>query len=179
MKYLLSFLLSLPLFAAPSGLYLESNLGAALKNSQSTSTQTLEYKDGFEGAVALGYQLDLWRVELEADYVQNAVDSNSSQNSDLKRQSALLNLYFSGYNDSHFVSTVGIGLGISNLNLDQHSRENLFSYQASFSVGYMFDESWTLSLRYRYFGSSSFSMDGTDYDPLSQNHVTAGLRYLF
>ena len=194
MRFLLSFILATGLYGASSGIYIEGNIGTSLSEDQEINSATYEYDTGALGSLALGYQMDLWRFEVEGTLKQNslkAIKANDTYelSGDLIRQSTLLNVYYNGYNNSNLVSAVGLGCGVSSLTTNNLSvsgqsvpnidADNIFTYQASFSVGYILDEDWTLSFKYIYFRTSEYKIESVTQKEISDNIVTLGIRYLF
>ncbi|MEA2091835.1 MAG: outer membrane beta-barrel protein [Campylobacterota bacterium] len=194
MRLLLSLLLATGLYGTSSGIYIEGNIGTSLSKDQEINSSTYEYETGALGSLALGYQMDLWRFEVEGSHKQNnlsAIKANDTYelSGDLIRQSSLLNIYYNGYNSSNLVSAIGLGCGVSNLKTNNLNvsgvsvkdidANNIFTYQASFSVGYMLDEDWTLSLKYIYFKTSEYEIESVTQKEMSDNIVSLGIRYLF
>ena len=180
-------LLNTCLFGAPSGVYVEAGLGTSLENTQDIRNLEYVYDRGFYGSGALGYQANQFRFELEALYKTDKLYSfnNYKAQGDLKQNSQMLNIYYSGYNKSNLVTTIGLGIGISNISVsdlkqvgapqDDIENSSILSYQGSASVGYMFDEHFTCSLKYNYFYTSK----SDDFNAKGSNNFTLNLRYLF
>lgn len=183
----LALLLHTGLFAASSGIYLEAGLGTSLEDTQEIQSIEYVYDRGFSGNLALGYQADLWRFELEGLYSRDELYSfsNYKAEGDLTQNSQMLNLYYSGYNKSNFVSTIGLGAGITNISVsdfkqvgapqDDIENNSIASFQSMGSVGYMFNEHITCSVKYRYF----YTTKSDDFDAKGSSNVSLNLRYLF
>jgi len=189
---LLCLLCSIRLFAAPSGIYLEIGAGIGLQNTLDAENTNYLYKRGYNGSLSIGYQADLLRFELEGRYKQDKLYSASAGNlgdisvgGNLVQESQMLNIYYSGYNQSNLVATIGTGIGITSISLKNLSElnmaqkdiknKNIFSYQAMISVGYMFNKSITFSTEYTYFNTKK----SDDFKSNSDNFFTLSLRYLF
>jgi len=185
-RLLISILLVTGLSAAQNGIYVELNAGIVLKDEKKIVNDVYTYDENFVGSVAVGYQMDLLRFEIEESYNSasvNSVNLNSASGTIL-RESKMFNLYYSGYNDSKLVSTIGIGAGVSDVKSkdlkilgasSEFSYKNVFSYQASFGVAYMLDEDWSLNLKYKYLAT----MKKEQLQDYSDSIVTLGIRYLF
>ncbi|MEA1892397.1 MAG: outer membrane beta-barrel protein [Campylobacterota bacterium] len=184
---LLSLLTCLKLFAAPNTVYVELEGGIGLEDGFSTKTDDYAYDSGFVGSIAVGYQLDSYRLELEGRYSKDKLYSmgNYSASGDLIKNSQMLNAYYSFYNHSKLITTLGAGVGITSIELNDLvefntpqkdlKNRNILSYQALFSVGYMITDSVIISLKYRYF----YTAKSDDFNACDDNIFTLSLRYLF
>lgn len=193
MKLLISILMTIGLYAAPSGVYIESNIGTGLSKNILINDEDYKYNIGVLGSLALGYQLDLWRFELEGNYKQNELtiliaDNTLPLSGYLVRKSGIFNVYYSGYNKSKLVSTVGLGCGASYIstrdlkksnNNDSISANNIFTYQASYSIGYIINKDITFSVKYLYFNTLKYDIDDVSQKEIHDNIFTFGIRYLF
>lgn len=186
MKYLLPLLVTSSLFAAQNGFYIALDGGINLNDKLEAKTVSYNYDTGFFGSGAFGYQVDKFRLELEGQYQQNSVTSLSSNaaKGDLIRESQMLNVYYSGYNSSRLVSTIGVGAGSSDIHSNKltvlgtsndFEVKNIFTYQGSFGVSYMITDSIDFGVKYRFIVTSKQDM----LEENTQSIVTAGLRYLF
>ena len=171
--------LSTNLLAAPSGVYVEAGVGVGLKDKIKKKNADYFYDSALLGSLALGYQLDVYRVEIESRYKKDSVVSqgNISAKGDLTHNTQMLNVYYSGYNSSKLVTTVGLGVGVSFVSLDEQNLEDsaIFTYQGIFSVGYRNTQHITTSLKYNYVRYES----SNNFDKNSDHLVTLNLRYLF
>ena len=176
-------LLSIGLFGAPSGVYIELSAGMSLDDVQETKNANYVYERGYIGSLALGYQVDTFRVELQQRYKKDDLYSanigNGSSikvNGNLVTNSQMLNLYYSGYNSSKLITSVGLGAGVTSLKLGEDLNDDtILSLQAMLSVGYQISESFIATSKYTYFYTSkskSFKANG-------DNALTFSLRYIF
>ncbi len=191
MKILLILFITMSLYAAQktkepavaSGLYIETNVDYPSTDSMKMEDVKYHYDAGFAKSLAVGYQMERWRFELEGNHVKDEITkiTDSVSTGDLTKTGALANVYYSAYNDSKLVSSIGIGAGITNIEAedleiddtaqDDISEDNSFTYQATISLGYMVTQDWTWSIRYRYLNVKDLGA-GTQTFSL-------GLRYLF
>ncbi len=189
---LLSILLSLELFAAPSGIYVEVGSGVGRGSSLSSKSHNYSYNKGYLGSLAIGYQANLFRFEIEMRHKEDRLSSacvsglgDISVSGDLVQDTQMLNFYYSGYNSSNLVATIGAGVGITTINLkdlveltarqDSIKESNIPSYQAMFSVGYSFNDSIIFTTKYSYFHALKSDL----FKSHSDNIFTLSLRYLF
>jgi hypothetical protein len=88
----------------------------------------------------------------------------------------MLNFYYSGYNKSKLVTSVGVGVGITSLTLGDNIKDDgILSLQGMLSVGYQVSEDFITTLKYTYFYTSqsdSFKENG-------DSAITFSLRYIF
>ena len=180
---LLISLFSSSLFAAPSGVYIELGGGLSLDDTQETQNVNYIYERGYIGSVALGFQLNTFRFELEQRYKKDTLYSKSAGDGvnikvdgDLTASSQMLNFYYSGYNSSKLITTVGLGAGITSLELGSDLKDDaIVSLQAMLSVGYQMSESFIATTKYTYFYTSQSDLFKANGD----NAITFSLRYIF
>lgn len=193
MKLLLVLLISVGLYAAkptepmaPSGLYIETNIDYPSEESIEFDDVQYNYDSGLTGALAIGYQMDRWRFEIEGNYSKDELnelvsDATADAVGELVKKGGLFNVYYSAYNDSQLVSSIGAGVGVTNIDTEDLvvddveaedvSVDNSLTYQATISLGYMVDEDWTWTVKYRFLSVEDLK-DSTQTFSL-------GLRYLF
>ncbi len=186
-KTLLPLLLSLNLFAAPNGVYVEVGAALGLGDTLEATKGEFTYDRDYTGSLILGYQADLYRFEIEGKYKEEELKSfgNVSSSGELTQNSQMINAYFSGYNESKYVSSIGAGVGITNIslkNLTQNSKaqedvtnDAIPSLQAMLSVGYMMSDNLTATTKYTYF----YVTESDDFESNSDHIFTLSLRYLF
>jgi len=168
--------------AAPSGLYLEAGVATSDTNKLQSSNTDYLYDTPTITSFSLGYQDDLYRYEIEEHYLKADLSSASVASSHLATSgkityvSQLLNFYYSGYNKSNLVSSIGLGGGITSRELKNDMKDkNIFTAQGMFSLGYISNEHLITTFKYTYFymkGSKHFQADGS-------NLLTFSLRYIF
>ena len=194
MKLLLIFILSIGLYAgqrasepiAPSGFYVETNIDYPSTEAMEFDNVKYNFNAVLTGAVAIGYQMDRWRFELEGNYSKDDIaelvtETTSDAVGELVKKGGLVNVYYSAYNDSQLVSSIGAGAGVTNIDakdvqvnataVDDASVKNSLTYQATVSLGYMVDADWTWTVKYRYLNIDDLKS--------STQTFSLGLRYLF
>jgi len=182
-KILLLTLLNISLFAAPSGVYIELGAGLGLDDTVETKDVNYVYNRAYIGSVALGFQIDTFRLELQERYKKDDLYSaslgNSSSikvNGDFISNSQMLNFYYSGYNKSRLVSSIGVGAGITSLRLgDTIKDDGILSLQGMLSVGYQVSEDFITTIKYTYFHTSQSDSFKVNDD----SAITFSLRYIF
>ena len=186
-KILLSSILSASLFGASNGVYIELGVGLNIDNKLKMVSGSYRYEDSFIGSIALGYQMNLVRLELESKYKKEKLYSYSGvqTSGDFTQHSQMFNLYYSGYNYSKLTTSIGGGIGISDMALEnivqlsqpQNDVEtnNIFAYQGMFSVGYMINKNITTTIKYCYFNT----IKNDDFDSNSDSSISLLFRYLF
>ena len=174
MKFLLPLLFSLGLFAAQSGVYVELNLDNPSSSDLKIEDSQYNYDKGLSGTVALGYQMERWRFELESNYSKNELSNSAS---DIIKTGGLANVYYSAYNHTKMVSTIGLGVGateiqsVDDTQTQKLSKSPALTYQGTVSLGYMVGEDWTWTIKYRYLDMQDVEIENQTF--------SLGLRYLF
>jgi len=186
MKALYILLLSISLFAAPSGVYIEAYYDNPTAENLDLTNATYSYDKGLATSFAVGYQMDTIRFELEGNYSKNellAITKSLTQaaTGDFTKMGALANVYYDMYNDTNLISSVGVGIGATNIetkNLDtfnaianEVSEDAALTYQGTLSLGYKFNEDIVATIRYRYLGMEALEEDTQTF--------SLGMRYLF
>ena len=171
-EILLTLALGTSLFAQTDAFYVEAGVGTALNDTLKSKNGTFKYDSGLSSNLAIGYQLGLYRFELEGRYTNNSLYSfeNLSSSGDYEKHSQMLNAYYSGYNSSPLFTSVGLGIGMSSIklknmkqlgtNVADMSNSGIFSAQAMLSVGYMITEHIATSVKYNYL----YSTKSDDFD---------------
>ncbi len=173
-KQLVIVFLATNVFAVESGLYLEVGAGTGTKEQLNAKKSNYGYENSYIGSLYLGYQADVYRFELENSY-KLATPTDKTIEGDLKQNTQMLNFYFSGYNHSKMVTTLGLGAGISSIEVNGLKNSNIFSYQAMFSIGYMKTKHFIITPKYSYMRM----VKSDDFDRNSDHLLSLNLRYLF
>ena len=176
-------LVNIELFAAPSGAYIEVGGGMSLDDVQETKNVNYIYERGYIGSIALGYQIDTFRVELQQRYKKDKLYSASIDNAtsikvdgDLISNSQMLNFYYSGYNSSKLITSFGLGAGITSIELSDSLKDDaILSLQGMLSIGYQISENFIASTKYTYF----YTSQSDSFKENSDNAITFSLRYIF
>jgi len=186
-KSLLALLFCTSLFAQPNGVYVEAGVGTPFNDTLKSKNGDFKYDNSLSSNIAIGYQLDLYRFELEGRYTKNSLYSyaNLSSDGDLEKNSQMLNVYYSGYNSSPFFTSVGLGAGVSSIKIKNVKQlgssvvgitnSGIFSAQAMLSVGYMITEHIATSVKYNYL----YTTKSDDFDAQGDSYLSLTFRYLF
>jgi len=183
---------SAELFSAPSAVYLEIGAGLGLEDSLKSKSSSYVYEREYIASVAIGYQADLLRFELEGIHkkdrlysVSNGNLGDSAASGDLSRDTQMFNLYYNGYNKSKLVSSIGAGVGISSIKMENLLKygesaadiqdDTIFSYQGMFSIGYMLSQKSILTTKYIYF----HTQESDNFKEKNENIFSFSYRYLF
>ncbi|VEN74305.1 conserved exported hypothetical protein [Candidatus Desulfarcum epimagneticum] len=178
-----------------SGSYFTGYIGSAsLSDSDWNSpastgvTLNLSYDAGMALGAAIGYQLDVLRVEMELSHQKNNVTgvSFSGGSLDMSGDMSIVSLLANGYLDiinntpiTPFLS-VGVGLAkvegndffVPGIGIGSGSADDTVqAFQIGGGLGYEINETVTLYANYRYFGTSDVDFDGTRVSIGSHNFM--------
>jgi hypothetical protein len=181
-KLSLLLLLNSSLFAIENGVYLELGAGLGAEDTIDMKNTTYSYDKDYILDATVGYQYNLYRAELEVRYKKDSLYSaevlNNSQlrtYGDITQSTEMINAYYSGYNSTKFVTSVGAGVGITTKELQNVKSSNIFSAQALLSVGYRVTEKFIISTRYSYF----YTQKSGEFDADAENIFLLSARYIF
>lgn len=160
----------------------------------------LETDTGFVLGIAGGYGFDFGgRAELEFAYRSNELDrinygggSSSSINGDLDVYSLMGNFWYDFDTGTGLMPYLGGGIGAAWVTSNDwqfsggspHSDESdlAFAYQLGAGVNYAINETFTMGLGYRFFGTTAFELENTyptasdyDYDAYYNHSVLLNL----
>ncbi|MCD6187335.1 MAG: porin family protein [Desulfuromusa sp.] len=200
MKKALVVLLSLVIFVgfavstASAGAYVSGNLGASfLMHSdfkEDGHSGKITYDGGGAATVALGTSIfNGARIEAEIGARKNDLDDvkfsglgSRSIDGDVTTTSLMGNVYYDFKNETRFITSIGGGLGVANVDFDfddfSNDDDTVVAYQLMLGVGYPITKQIVVELQYRFFGTADPDIDGTDLEYYSHN-VLLGLRYGF
>ena len=194
-------------FASSGTFGFHDNLRSKASINGLNRDQRIKFKTGFGGRAALGYALNAWRMELEANVNNNDIkrirtidqagntDVTQNVGGHLRNHAAMANLFYDLDLSQDFDLYVGGGLGgsyqfikinrilIPSLNPVKYEYWVL-AFQAMAGFTYHFDENWAINLGYRFFGTLDHNSQKQGQKirlkqiPLSHN-VEAGLRFTF
>jgi opacity protein-like surface antigen len=177
-------------FSAPSGFYIEADVAAESSKNEQYTTDV-----GAGASMSVGFQLNKFRLELQARESLSKLSGYESQTTtfeaagDMRTSSKFVNLYFSGYNKTRLVSTIGLGVGQSDVDIkdvkivtaeeDDINLKKLPSYQASYSIGYMVNKDFSYVFKYNYLHIDNDKEDEFDTKEFKTHMFSVGVRYLF
>ncbi len=156
---------------------------------------------GFAGETGLGYDFGSIRTELTYIYNNASLNSlnvsvagfgvNSSQKysveGNVDTNSVMASVYLDIPTNSRWVPYVGGGLGYTSMAwgtgrgaLSQNAgSQGALGYQAKVGVSYLANKKTDVFVEGVYQGTSNFSIDTTNYDPLSSWGARLGARFRF
>ena len=200
MKKALVVLLSLVIFigfsvcTASAGVYVSGNLGASFLMHadfrEDGHSGKITFKDGGTATIALGTSIfNGARIEAEIGARKNDLDDvkfsglgSRSIDGDVTTTSLMGNVYYDFENETPFITSIGGGLGVANVDYDfddfSNDDDTVVAYQLMLGVGYPVTKQIILELQYRFFGTADPDIDGTDLEYHSHNALL-GLRYSF
>ena len=167
-----------------------------------------EFDTALSGEIGVGYDFGKFRVEatyvrsatslsdVDIDVTFDGVEigglDSDVDGGDSELNSFMLNGYFDFHNDSKFVPYVGGGIGYTVVGFSGYSitvlgeeiefddgSEATFSYQAKVGVSYLASEKIDIFGEAVFAGTSGFTLEGVDVDPVTGWGAKAGLRYRF
>ncbi|SEP66203.1 Thrombospondin type 3 repeat-containing protein [Solimonas aquatica] len=176
-------------------------LGPGTSATPGTAAQiydtSVSYKGGIGGGFGIGYLFEGGlRPEFNFSYTQADWDSITltgssattklSSNASQKMYRAMLNAWYDFDFGSFVVPYLGAGFGYQRTEVSAQgasSNDNGFAYQLGAGLGFLINQTTTLSLDYRYVSANDPSFDTTDggKQTLSYkaNNIGLGLRYSF
>ncbi len=191
--------------SAQNGLYVSGNFGVSIVNDLTASGNDDEgawsadtsWDTGYAMHVAVGYDFNPIRTEVEFGYAKNDCDEvdNGEQatDGDVTATTILVNAYYDFHNSSSFVPYLGAGLGYAkigynNLNAADwdypfDTDDSVFAYQFMAGVAYTINSNISVDLSYRYVGTSDPSLDDVDGSTVDFEYnahvVSLGVKYTF
>lgn len=180
LKKLLLPLLFISTLNADNGVYLELGLGATNIDNFEINSNKQNFKTGFSAVGEIGYKHKEHRFALTTYYSQNELESIESStpvaaNGTLVNNTYLASYYYEFTNETAYVTSLGLGLGVTGLSSLVETKPAHFTFSPSIAVGYQVNESFVPTLTYRYLGS--LKTDNTSY--LNQHIATFGIKYIF
>ena len=158
---------------------------------------------GFAGEVGVGY--DFGSVRSEVTYTYNNATINTAtlrvlglsgsaaiNNGGVNTHSVLASAYIDIPTKSRWVPYVGGGIGYSNVGWGAYSasvagytatqragNQGVLGYQAKLGLSYLASKSTDLFVEGTYQGTTGFSVDTVNYNPISSWGARLGARYRF
>ena len=170
----------------------------------------VEFDPGFNIGGAAGYDFGFLRLEGELAYKHSTIDSIIdkadgfrfvSVDGDIGAFSMLFNAYLDLRNNTPITPYFGGGVGFATVHLSDTfgvdtrdgapqqallylgDDQSVFAYQAGAGIGFDFDESYTLDIGYRYFGTDSARFgprtEGTTELTYESHNAVVGFRVNF
>ena len=162
-----------------------------------------ELGGGFSGDIGAGYDFGLVRTELTYSYNNATINSGrisalglsgsaAINNGGVNTNSLLASAYLDIPTKSRWVPYVGGGIGYTNVGWGGYSatvagvtatqvagNQGVFGYQAKLGLSYLAAKNADVFLEGVYQGTTGFSVDQVNYDPLSSWGAKLGARYRF
>lgn len=136
-----------------------------------------EFKNGWTGGAAVGYDFGRARVELEGEYRRNKRDNDPGKGDPLQAYTGMLNLLYDFENDSAITPFVGFGVGAAHLD-DDDDKDTAFAYQAIAGLKIGLTDALSAIVDYRYLRTLDADIYGGE-GPYKAHTITAGLSYNF
>lgn len=177
-------LFSIELFAKPvNGLYLEVGASKELEDKlEMKSAADYVYEKSYMLDGIVGFQYSLYRIEFE--YSQRSAElysqGSSAADGDITQISKMINIYYSGYNHSRFISSIGIGAGLSDIEVDDTNsaalkNDSIQTAQAMYTIGYMISDNFIFTTKYKYM----YIKESDDFKKRDNNIFSFSFRYIF
>lgn len=181
------------------GLYVEGLLGAAWLTdsdiSEAGGNAEISYENGALFGIAMGYQLNMFRVEAELSYMQNDIDDTTANGvsydsiGDVSGTAAMFNAYYDFQTSSAITPYLTAGLGwawveVEDFNIpgsnqgDFTEDDSVFAYQVGLGAVYEVVENLFFDLRYRYFATEDAEFNTNEVE-IGSHQAILGLRYNF
>lgn len=196
--------LLLGLNTASAQVYIEAHGGWNLAHDSDIDDpvdvfEELSYDSGFAVGGAVGYQLSPnWRVEGEVTYRRNEVDefkisgTDFNADGDVDSVAVMANGYYDFANSSLWTPYIGAGIGTAIVSFNDieangvkaiDDDDTVFAFQVGVGLGLEVTPNMTLSLDYRFFGTTDAEVTDEfgDDDDISylNSSVWLGLRFSF
>lgn len=191
--------------ASAEGPYVRGHAGYSILNDSDiyaseggiTTSYTIEYEGGYLLGAAVGYDFDMGRIEGEIGYQSHELDrvkdifltgfppiDSAPISGDISALSFLLNGYFDIDTGSPVTPFISGGIGAANIDIQdltvygeniEWGDDTVFAYQLGAGLGIAVNETITIDVGYRYFGTSDADIDGADLEYSSHN-IYGGIR---
>jgi len=177
------------LASAANSPYVSLSTGFGLLNNSTVdgNDDAIDYNTGYLINGAVGVKNDAVRVEAEAGYHRNSVETSDYydfRGAHVSMWTFMANGYYDfDINNADISPFVMAGLGIANASMSDgnwgpasHSTE--FAWQLGLGVGIKTSANTTVDVGYRYLSPTDATFDGTKVS-LSSSNFLAGVRYSF
>lgn len=153
-------------------------------------SSNLALTGGFAGEAAVGYDFGPVRTEVSFIYNNASADSVSVSvgrfgitepvsGGNINTLSTMASVYIDIPTKSRWVPYVGGGLGYTTISFENASNKGVLGYQAKVGLSYLADKKTDIFVEGVYQGTSNFSIDSVDFDPLSSWGARLGARFRF
>jgi len=150
--------------------------------------ETNKSKAGAIGSLAFGHYFDALRVELEGNYEQHNLKTDTANNTYAKwnKMSVMANAYYDWEIADSFSLYAGLGLGLAHVDLKgkaspETTRGNFaFAYQLMAGMSYDITEAVAVTLGYRFAGATKAKLaNNFKFKTPFSHSFEVGLRYSF
>jgi len=141
----------------------------------------IDFDSGWVGGIALGTEIDVFRVEAEFEYRNSDGEIRTiwgRGEETLETMSLLLNGYYDFPTDLGFTPYIGAGIGIAEHDMDNLDDDTVFAYQGTIGMTLPISDAMDFDAAYRYFATGDPEFEGVDAEYDSHN-ITLGLRFKF
>ena len=157
-------------FLSADGLYGKFGIGYSMPSKQdikSSSSNGIDFKNGAEVQLAIGYQIDSLRFEGEYSYSKFDMDklytstSTESIDGDMRVDSLLANAIYDFDIDFVLKPYIGVGLGLSRVTWDMtgiSEHDDVFTYQGFLGMTYVINDNTNFDIQYKYKDISDYSI---------------------
>lgn len=183
-------------FLVADGLYGKVGIGYSMPSKQdvkSISTNAIDFENGAEIQLAVGYKLESFRFEGEYSYSNFNADKlyypagSESIGGSMKVQSLMANAIYDFDIDFVLKPYVGAGLGMSNVAWDMTGADDsdtVFTYQVMLGATYAVNEKMNVDVEYKYKNVGEYSIvdNGGGTGTMTNNTFSSlgvALRYKF
>jgi opacity protein-like surface antigen len=188
------FLLALPALSfAATGLYGAVGVGAAWVADSDVTVDgvfdgTAEFDTGYAVGAALGYMMEIFRLEGEISYMASDMDTYAGLPADAEIDALtfLANGYFDFNTGGPMTPYITAGIGASRIEITEpgfaDEDDTVFAYQIGAGVGYALSETLILDFRYRYMSGQDMEISegGSIVEvEVASHHLTVGVRMAF
>jgi len=154
---------------AAGNFYVTPQVGVTFLNDADVSTSgvtygTVGFDAGYGVGIAGGYDFGVVRLEGEAGYRKNDVDTFSEAgheypaSGDVTAMSLLLNCLVDFETGTNFTPYAGAGIGMAQVEINEGADsedDTVFAYQLVAGIGYTIVENVALDVSYRYFATAN------------------------
>tara|TARA_B100001250_G_scaffold89414_1_gene74168 strand:+ start:1539 stop:2159 length:621 start_codon:yes stop_codon:yes gene_type:complete len=176
------------------GGYLNSGIGlSSMRNMDIEGfTSDLEFQPGFKGLIGMGYDFDPFRAEI--NYKQSQVElskiGGSTGSTDITMSSVMANIFYDFTNDSKFITSLGVGIGSTNIDIDSIGSRgkspyseggslDIMAYTALLQIGYLLTPKTEVYIEGSYDFHGDFEINNVDFSETEGYSFLIGSRFKF